>query len=190
MAEIAPPDTADLEPLIRGCVEVLAARLDGIVEHAATWFDGFWDFVVRDLDRAHQSKSLWQISGGRDEYAWAILLFTSPDPARSAFEAHLFVEAKDRRPNAEAPWPVSSILIGGDEPARQHPPDRFDRPHDEGIAAQLRAGGYDVFPGYWGVRCSRAVAWTDSDVPARVGEILSHLSEDLHAALALARSFG
>ena len=56
---------------------------------------------------------VWEIQGD----TWAIIFILSKHPSPS-LQAHVFVEAKDRRPRVRAPWPVSSVALGEDEPVR------------------------------------------------------------------------
>ncbi len=156
----------------------VAALLDGSVTVPGSWFDGFWDFFVRNKERIHAGPA-WEIQAG-----WGAVLMMAPPSCEGAFEVHVFVECTDRRPGIRAPWPVSFVVLGSDAPAAEGAPDRHDRPHDEGIATLLAEIGFVPYVGYWGIRATRVVL-DDASV-----EGVRDLLEDLPAAVRLACELG
>ena len=170
--------------LVTATVPDLAARLGGQVTGPLSWFDGFWDFVVENRVRLAREPS-WAITGV-SRLSWAIVLLVPDEPGGPVFESYLFVEAKDRRPGVAAPWPVSSVALGSAEPPRVHARDRFDRPHDLGLAERLRRHGFALAVGYWGVRCEARVARDNAGSVAATQAILAALPDALPLALALA----
>ena len=162
----------------------VAPLLGGRVTKAGSWFDGFWDFVVDNRDRLTR-EAAWEVQGtvGRP---WALECLASDDPARPLFELYVFVENKDRRPGLSPPWPVSTMVVGGDEAPRTGARDRFDRPHDHALAEELRRYGFTPLVGYWGVRCETSVPRDDRYGPDRAGAILARLPDVVALALRLA----
>lgn len=115
---------------------------------ADTWFDGFWDFFVAERSRLTNEPSVW-VSGT----SW-FLLHWRTDPSAEAAGLDLFVEAKDRRPGAMAPAPVVTVSLTTGEPVtRAELPPRALDPECERV---LRAHGFSLLVGYWGVRARRA----------------------------------
>jgi hypothetical protein len=158
--------------------------LGGRVTAPGTWFDGFWDFVADNRDRL-TCEPAWEIQGCV-RHPWALEALAPEDPGRPLFELYLFVENKDQRPGVRAPWPVSSLVLGSDGPAREGARDRFDRPHDAAIAEQLRGFGVRPLVGYWGVRCETSVARDEPQAQDRVGQIIARLPDVVALSLRLA----
>lgn len=155
----------------------LAARLGGSCTPVGTWFDGFWDFFVANRDRITGARG-WEIQGGR----WAVLLLDAE--AERRFEIHVFVECRDSGPSARAPWPVSSIELGMDAAAGLGAPDAGGRPHDHGVAEELRGMGFDPQVGHWGVHLERWIPF-DSRVRADVKAALQNLPAAVRLAFEL-----
>ena len=162
----------------------VAPVLGGRVTTAGSWFDGFWDFVVDNRDRL-TGEAAWEVQGTVGP-SWALECLAPDDPARPLFELYVFVERKDRRRGVSPPWPVSSMVVGGDEEPRTGARDRFDRPHDHALAEEIRSHGFTPLVGYWGVRCETNVARDDPNGPDRVGAILARLPDVVALALRLA----
>lgn len=114
------------------------------------WFDGFWDFVTIERPRIEHCVA-WCVSGS-DEHAppWLLAHWCPSDGRGLRFD--IFIESKDCRPGARAPWPVSSIYLHNGEcvPPSTLPP----RPCDAGLTAELAVLGYTTHYGYWGVHAS------------------------------------
>jgi hypothetical protein len=158
--------------------------LGGQVTTPGTWFDGFWDFVTDNRDRL-TCEPAWEIQGCVG-FPWALEALAPEAPVRPLFELYVFVESKDTRPGVSAPWPVSSIVLGGNEPAQTGARDRFDRPHDPALAEQIRALGFTPLVGYWGVRCEVSVARDEPHAQDRVGRIITKLPDVVALSLRLA----
>jgi hypothetical protein len=165
----------------------IAARLGGQATRPGEWFDGFWDFFVENRDRL-QDRSAWEIQGSGSAWPWAVEIFASDDVARPQLEVHLFVEAKDGRLGVSAPWPVSSVVLGGGDAPEVGARDRADRPHDGALAEDLRGRGFAPMVGYWGVRCEANVGRDDAQGLGAVRATLAALPDALRVALALAAS--
>ena len=147
----------------------VAPVLGGRVTTAGSWFDGFWDFVVDNRDRLT-----------RDAAAPVLVL-----------DEHVQLEQRPGRivggQALERPrWPVSSMVVGGDEAPRTGTRDRFDRPHDHALAEEIRGHGFTPLVGYWGVRCETSVPRDDPRGPDRVGAIVNKLPDVVALALRLA----
>lgn len=172
---------SNVDDFIGTRVSSLATLVGGHCHRGVEWFDGFWDFFV---DHRDQLETAWGISSGKPgEGEWA-LIFILPRANSGTLQVEFFFESKDYRPGVIAPWPVSTIVLGGEEPASVGARDRFDRPHRVDLADGLRARGFDVFVGYWGVRVSRTVA------PEEVAQSLDPLFETLPEALEVALRLG
>lgn len=116
------------------------------------WFDGFWDFVVENRLRL-QTGPCWEINGFTLQLPWSLLVIASAEDAYPIAEIYVFVEAKDRRSEIRAPWPVSSVTIPVNDGVRMGAPDALDRPHDKELAAAIARLGFTPRVGYWGIRC-------------------------------------
>jgi len=162
----------------------VAPVLGGRITTAGCWFDGFWDFVADNRDRLRH-EAAWEVQGSVGP-PWALECVASDDPARPLFELYVFVENKDGRPGVSPPWPVSSLVVGGDEEPQTGARDRFDRPHDHALAEDIRGYGFTPLVGYWGVRCEMSVPRDDRCGPDRVGAILNRLPDVVALALRLA----
>lgn len=162
--------------------------LGGQVTTPGTWFDGFWDFVTDNRDRL-TCEPAWEIQGCI-RFPWALEALAPEDPARPLFELYVFVENKDARPGVSAPWPVSSVVLGGGEAPQMGPRDRFDRPHDPALAEQIRGLGFTPLVGYWGVRCEVSVARDEPYAQDRVGRIINRLPDVVALSLRLAGTLG
>lgn len=114
---------------------------------ADAWFDGFWDFFVAERARLASEPSAW-VSGT----SWLLLHWRCEARAREA-GLDLFVEDKDRRPNALAPAPVVTIVVGTGAPVTRAP--LAPRPLDAERERILGTQGFDVAVGYWGVHARR-----------------------------------
>lgn len=123
----------------------LALRLDARLAPPGSWFDGFWDFVVAHREQIASERAR-EIHGG----GWALLFLG----AGADVWVHVFVEARDPRPEAIAPWPVASIVVAGDAAAHMSAVDT-DRPYDEHVMAELDRHGFRTRVGYWGVHAQR-----------------------------------
>jgi hypothetical protein len=170
--------------LVEADMARVAARLGGQVTPAGAWFDGFWDFFVENRERLARGPA-WEIQGA-SQPPWAIEMLAPEEANRPLFELYIFVELKARRPKGVAPWPVSSVLLSGAAPPEMGARDRFDRPHDQAPADDLRRRGFVPLVGYWGVRCEARVPRDDAGAAESVQAVLAALPEALPLALALA----
>jgi hypothetical protein len=175
-----------LASFVEAEIAAIAARLGGAVTPAGAWFDGFWDFFVENRERLTRGPA-WEISGA-SQLPWAIEMLAPEETDRPLFELYMFIEAKDSRQGVSAPWPVSSVLLGGASPPEVGARDRFDRPHDPARAESLRRRGFAPLVGYWGVRCEATVSRDEARAATRVQSTLAALPETLPLALALASS--
>ena len=119
--------------------------------NAAGWFDGFWDFFVRERANIARSASWW-VSGTE----WFVLFWErQTDEGGVEPRLDIFVENKDRRPGVVAPWPVSTIHLDGGSavaPAAVVVP----RHVATATADALATSGLHVEVGYWGTHIHRA----------------------------------
>jgi hypothetical protein len=125
----------------------IAARRDALFGSGSAegWFDGFWDFFVPERANLTGARAWWAAGPG-----WYVLYWHRPTDGGEdgAIERRLdvFVESKDYRPNAIAPWPVTSIELGtgrklAPTPLRHGDPERI---------AELGALGCSARVSYWG----------------------------------------
>lgn len=116
---------------------------------ALAWFDGFWDFFVparSALERAPGASA----TGAIDGRSFCILAWLPAVPPRTPplTRLDLFVEHKDLRPEARAPWPVTTLALDGGGRLESG---RFEsRPCDAESAATMVGLGASVQLGYWG----------------------------------------
>lgn len=111
------------------------------------WFDGFWDFVTTERVRLERSVA-WRVSdGGPHTPDWILMYWRAA--ANEDAQLDIFVECRDYRPGARAPWPVTTIYLHNSElvPPSALPP----RSCDAGIIAELAALAFKIQFGYWGV---------------------------------------
>ena len=148
---------AERRPDIIQSFEILALERSGsLCPSSAAWFDGFWDFFTTNRKALELSPGV----AGADPQPWLVLCWETE--GRLAIE--IFVESKDYRPGAVAPWPVSSIYLNDGSPV---PPSKLPQRATEPLATQvLSASGFSVTWGYWGVR-------------ATLAEVGSHLDAEL-----------
>lgn len=181
-----------IEPLISAIEQAMAPlekALDGCRGSAGDWFDGFWDFVVENRERIKAGPA-WEINGYATQRPWSLIIISTTTAAHPVVEIYLFVEDKDYRASARAPWPVCSVVIPGNDPVRVGDRDSFDRPHDQDLAAAIERLGFTPRVGYWGIRCdwiSRADASIAAVVEA-VRRALANIPQLLQLALDLANT--
>jgi hypothetical protein len=112
---------------------------------AAAWFDGFWDFFVNARTAIERGPSA-AAHGALEGLGICVLAWVAEGAKNPRLD--IFVESKDRRPGARAPWPVTTVaLSGGDlaEAARMEP-----RQIPPGAAMQLQKLGATARISYWG----------------------------------------
>lgn len=142
MAEIPALLDAHLTALAR------ALQADAGRDQPLGWFDGFWDFVVRER-AALETAAAWHLAGVAG-LPWFFLCVRLSGIAAEPWQVHVFVELECPPGAGPAPWPVSSVALPDGQPIAPGPAER-QRPLPAGTHAALRALGLDVMLGYWGI---------------------------------------
>ncbi len=142
---------ADIPALLAAHLPALARVLQAAPgqDQPLSWFDGFWDFVVRER-AALEASAAWHLAGAGAGLPWFFLCVRLSGIATEPWQVHVFIELKCPPGSGPAPWPVSSITVPGGQPITPGPAER-QRPLPADTHAALRATGLDVTLGYWGI---------------------------------------
>ena len=142
---------ADIAALLDAHVPALARALQAEPgrDQPLRWFDGFWDFVVRER-AALEASVAWHLAGSSAGLPWLFLCVRLSGIATEPWQAHVFVELKAPPGAGPAPWPVSSITVADGRPIAPGPVER-QRLLPASTRAALHALGFEVMLGYWGL---------------------------------------
>lgn len=142
---------ADIPALLEAHLPALARALqaDPGRDQPLRWFDGFWDFVVRER-AALEASAAWHLTGAGAGLPWFFLCVRLSGIAVEPWQVHVFIELKCPPGAGPAPWPVSSIGVPDGQPIAPGPAER-QRPPPASTHAALRGLGFDATLGYWGI---------------------------------------
>lgn len=113
------------------------------------WFDGFWDFLLRERDGVAEWPSVCIADAAMmpSGLVTAMALMALVPPEVGHVRLHGFLESKAR--HAVAPWPVQTIQVGSGRAVAQGSADAARRAAEPERSA-LETIGFQVEVGYWG----------------------------------------